>query len=149
MAEHKMTFEVENGITKAKIDGVYMGGGKAAQVEANEEQIKDVIEDTVKANPELSGTEPNLEGLELSGDKYAIPQDDNSSKLYELTVSFDMYDMDGTKKYENINLAISMTSNRFVQIKQLCSQLGLEINTMSDFVNIINSFNESPVLVIK
>lgn len=74
MAEHKMTFEVENGITKAKIDGVYMGGGKAAQVEASEEQIKDVVEDTVKANPEMTGEEPNLEGLELSGDKYAVPQ---------------------------------------------------------------------------
>lgn len=74
MAQHIMTFEVENGITKAKIDGVYMGGGKAAQVEASEEQIKDVIEDTIKANPEMAGDEPNLEGLEVSGDKYAVPQ---------------------------------------------------------------------------
>lgn len=74
MAQHIMTFEVENGLTKAKIDGIYMGGGKAAQVEASEEQIKDVVEDTVKANPEMTGEEPNLEGLELSGDKYAVPQ---------------------------------------------------------------------------
>lgn len=79
MAEHKMTFEVENGITKAKIDGVYMGGGKAAKVEASEEQIKDVVEDTVKANPEMTGEEPNLEGLEVSGDKYAVPQGQGQS----------------------------------------------------------------------
>ena len=32
MAQHIMTFEVENGLTKAKIDGVYMGGGKAASM---------------------------------------------------------------------------------------------------------------------
>lgn len=74
MAQHTMTFEVENGVTKAKIDGVYVGGGKSAKVEADESQIKDVVEDTVKANPEMAGDEPNLEGLELSGDKYAVPQ---------------------------------------------------------------------------
>ena len=74
MAQHTMTFEVENGITKAKIDGVYMGGGKSAKIEADENQIKDMVKDTVKANPEMTGEEPNLEGLELSGDKYAVPQ---------------------------------------------------------------------------
>ena len=79
MAQHNMTFEIENGITKAKIDGVYMGGGKSAQVKASEEQIKDVVEDTVKANPEMAGGEPNLEGLELSGDKYVIPQSQGQS----------------------------------------------------------------------
>ena len=75
MAQHIMTFEVENGLTKAKIDGIYMGGGKAAKVEADENQIKDVVEDTVKANPTLVGDEPNLEGLEVSGDKYVVSDD--------------------------------------------------------------------------
>lgn len=36
MAQHKMTFEVENGLTKAKIDGIYMGGGKAASMGGKE-----------------------------------------------------------------------------------------------------------------
>lgn len=74
MTQHIMTFEVENGITKAKIDGVYMGGGKSAKIEADENQIKDMVKDTVKANPEMTGEEPNLEGLEVSGDKYSVPQ---------------------------------------------------------------------------
>ena len=47
MAQHTMTFEVENGITKAKIDGVYVGAGKSAKFGVDEEEVKKIIANTV------------------------------------------------------------------------------------------------------
>lgn len=72
MAQNIMTFEVENGMTKAKINGVYMGGGKSVKIGVDEEEVKKIIANTVKPNPQLEGTEPDLTSIELNDEKYKI-----------------------------------------------------------------------------
>lgn len=47
---------------------------------------------TVIANPELTGDEPDLEGLQVGDTKYAVPQGGGGIEYVELTVDFSNID---------------------------------------------------------
>lgn len=71
---NEMTFQQEGDYIVCYIDGVEVSRAKKAADGTSTAEVIDIINDQIKANPTLSGTEPNLEGLEVSGDKYAVPQ---------------------------------------------------------------------------
>lgn len=67
---NSMTFQKEGDYVVCYINGKEVNRSKVSNTGTSEEEIIDVINDHIKANPTLVGTEPNLEGLEVSGDKY-------------------------------------------------------------------------------
>ena len=72
---------------------------------------------TVVANPELSGDEANLTGLQVGNTKYAVPQGSGLT-LYEHQISFN--DSDGTA---NVTFYITTTSNTQFTVQTLKSYL--------------------------
>lgn len=72
---NQMTFKEENGYIVCYINGKEVSRAKKASAGASTQDVIDIINDQIKANPDLSGTEPDLTGVEFSGDKYAIPED--------------------------------------------------------------------------
>ena len=81
---NQMTFKEEDGYIVCYINGKEVSRAKKASAGASTQDVIDIINDQIKANPELSGTEPNLEGLEVSGDKYAVPQGGGSSLMSDI-----------------------------------------------------------------
>ena len=81
---NQMTFKEENGYIVCYINGKEVSRAKKASAGASTQDVIDIINDQIKANPDLSGTEPNLEGLEVSGDKYAVPQGGGGIEYVEL-----------------------------------------------------------------
>ena len=69
---NQMTFKEEDGYIVCYINGKEVSRAKKSSAGASTQDVIDIINDQIKANPDLSGTEPNLEGLEVSGDKYAV-----------------------------------------------------------------------------
>ena len=67
---NSMIFKKEGDYVVCYINGKEVNRSKISNTGSSEEEIIDVINDQIKANPTLVGTEPNLEGLEVSGDKY-------------------------------------------------------------------------------
>lgn len=70
---NEMTFQQEGDYIVCYIDGVEVSRAKKAADGTSTAEVIDIINDQIKANPTLSGTEPDLTGLEVSGDKYAVP----------------------------------------------------------------------------
>ena len=75
---NQMTFAEVDGYIVCYINGVEVSRAKKAADGTSTAEVIDIINDQIKANPTLEGTEPDLEGLEVSGDKYAVPSGGSS-----------------------------------------------------------------------
>lgn len=71
---NSMTFEREGDYIVCYINGKEVSRAKVKSAGADEQEIIDVINDQIKVNPTLAGTEPNLTGLQMGDDKYANPE---------------------------------------------------------------------------
>lgn len=63
---NSMTFQKEGDYVVCYINGKEVNRSKLANTGSSEEEIIDVIDDQIKANPTLEGDEPDLEGLKAS-----------------------------------------------------------------------------------
>ena len=81
---NQMTFKEEDGYIVCYINGKEVSRAKKSSAGASTQDVIDIINDQIKANPDLSGTEPDLTGVEFSGDKYAVPQGGGSSLLSDI-----------------------------------------------------------------
>ena len=102
---NQMTFAEVDGYIVCYINGVEVSRAKKAADGTSTAEVIDIINDQIKANPTLEGTEPNLEGLKVSGDKYAVPQGE-SIEYIELSTS------SGTLNYEQIQ---KLTSGNYIK----------------------------------
>lgn len=108
------------------------------------ELLKDTVGGgtTVKANPELVGDEPNLEGLEVEGIKYKVPEGGGSSVVPEYFISAQVLnefayivDQDGKETTINMSKLKTLLLNKGIitdnQIVDGNTPFGLEFNLIS------------------
>ncbi len=95
---NQMTFAEVDGYIVCYINGIEVSRAKKAADGTSTAEVIDIINDQIKANPTLEGTEPDLEGLEVSGDKYAVPQGGGGATLD------DIVDSAGNKRFIEGNL---------------------------------------------
>lgn len=100
---NQMTFKEEDGYIVCYINGKEVSRAKKASAGASTQDVIDIINDQIKANPDLSGTEPDLTGVEFSGDKYAVPQGGGSSLMS------DIVDVNGNYRFVEGNLSDGST----------------------------------------
>lgn len=86
---NEMTFQQEGDYIVCYIDGVEVSRAKKAADGTSTAEVIDIINDQIKANPTLAGTEPNLEGLEVGDNKYAVPQGSGGATLEDIVDSAD------------------------------------------------------------
>lgn len=79
-----MTFQEEGDYIVCYIDNVEVSRAKKTADGTSTAEVIDIINDQIKANPTLSGTEPNLTGLQTGDTKYAVPQGGGSSLMSDI-----------------------------------------------------------------
>ena len=79
-----MTFQEEDGYIVCYIDGKEVSRSKKAADGTSTAEVIDIINEQIKANPTLVGTETALTGLQVGDTKYAVPQGSGGIEYVEL-----------------------------------------------------------------